>query len=333
MMVDNSLNNISTNFNSKLKDYKVKQIDLKNQMTVNELINQFDSSGVLGSGRVSRARNLLIEMINDDNMEIFLSVAGPMVPGGLRNIISNMIRQKQIRTLITSGANLTHDLVEAFGGRHYKDFGFNDEQLNDSGIGRIADVYTQAGDFEIFEEKFTEILEKISNKYNNPKDKSIISVEKLLYEIGMLIDDENSIIRLAAINGVSIFSPGIIDSMIGLQLFIFCQDHDLHLDVVADMHHLSDIVFEKKKVGAIMLGGGIPKHYTLASNLLKGGIDAGFQITMDRAETGSLSGAPLEEAISWSKAKHKSNLVTVIGDTTILFPLIYAGAMDHFKQI
>ncbi len=333
MMVDNSLNNISTNFNSKLKDHKVKQIDLKNQMTVNELINQFDSSGVLGSGRVSRARNLLIEMINDDNMEIFLSVAGPMVPGGLRNIISNMIRQKQIRTLITSGANLTHDLVEAFGGRHYKDFGFNDEQLNDSGIGRIADVYTQAGDFEIFEEKFTEILEKISNKYNNPKDKSIISVEKLLYEIGMLIDDENSIIRLAAINGVSIFSPGIIDSMIGLQLFIFCQDHDLHLDVVADMHHLSDIVFEKEKVGAIMLGGGIPKHYTLASNLLKGGIDAGFQITMDRAETGSLSGAPLEEAISWSKAKHKSNLVTVIGDTTILFPLIYAGAMDHFKQI
>ena len=291
MMVDNSLNNISTNFNSKLKDHKVKQIDLKNQMTVNELINQFDSSGVLGSGRVSRARNLLIEMINDDNMEIFLSVAGPMVPGGLRNIISNMIRQKQIRTLITSGANLTHDLVEAFGGRHYKDFGFNDEQLNDSGIGRIADVYTQAGDFEIFEEKFTEILEKISNKYNNPKDKSIISVEKLLYEIGMLIDDENSIIRLAAINGVSIFSPGIIDSMIGLQLFIFCQDHDLHLDVVADMHHLSDIVFEKEKVGAIMLGGGIPKHYTLASNLLKGGIDAGFQITMDRAETGSLSGA------------------------------------------
>ena len=333
MMVDNSINNISTNFNSKLKDHKVKQIDLKNQMTVNELINQFDSSGVLGSGRVSRARNLLIEMINDDNMEIFLSVAGPMVPGGLRNIISNMIRQKQIRTLITSGANLTHDLVEAFGGRHYKDFGFNDEQLNDSGIGRIADVYTQAGDFEIFEEKFTEILEKISNKYNNPKDKSIISVEKLLYEIGMLIDDENSIIRLAAINGVSIFSPGIIDSMIGLQLFIFCQDHDLHLDVVADMHHLSDIVFEKEKVGAIMLGGGIPKHYTLASNLLKGGIDAGFQITMDRAETGSLSGAPLEEAISWSKAKHKSNLVTVIGDTTILFPLIYAGAMDHFKQI
>ncbi len=331
MMEEYNLNNFASNVNHKLKAHKVKQMDLKNEMTVNELINEFDSSGVLGSGRVSRARNLLVEMINDDDMQIFLSVAGPMVPGGLRNIIVDMIRKKQIRTLITSGANLTHDLVEAFGGRHYKELGFNDEDLNDAGIGRIADVYTQAGDFEIFEENFSRILKKISKKYNNDKDKGIISVETLLYEIGMCIEDENSILYNASRCGVSIFSPGIIDSMIGLQLFIFCQDHNLHLDVVADMHHLSDIVFEREKVGAIMLGGGIPKHYTLASNLLKGGIDAGFQITMDRPETGSLSGAPLEEAISWSKAKHKSNLVTVIGDTSILFPLIYAGAMDQFK--
>ncbi len=331
-MDKDSLKNFSSNVNPKLKAHKVKQIDLKNEMTVSELIDEFDSSGVLGSGRLSRARKLLVDMINDDDMQIFLSVAGPMVPGGLRNIIADMIRKKQIRTLITSGANLTHDLVESFGGRHYKDLGYDDENLNDAGIGRIADVYTQSGDFEIFEENIIEIFEKIAKKYDNPKDKSIISVEKLLYEIGMFIDDDNSIIHLAAVNGVSIFSPGIIDSMIGLQLFIFCQDHNLHLDVVADMHHLSDIVFEKEKVGAIMLGGGVPKHYTLASNLLKGGIDAGFQVTMDRPETGSLSGAPLEEAISWSKAKHESNLVTVIGDTTILFPLIYAGAMDHFKK-
>ena len=80
-----------------------------------------------------------------------------------------------------------------------------------------------------------------------------------------------------------------------------------------------------------MLGGGVPKHYTLASSLLKGGIDAGIQITMDRPETGSLSGAPLQEAKSWSKAKHGSNLVNVIGDATIIFPIIVAGALDKIE--
>ena len=109
---------------------------------------------------------------------------------------------------------------------------------------------------------------------------------------------------------------------------MFNQTENLALNVVADMHHLSDVVFEKEKVGAVMLGGGLPKHYTLASSILKGGMDAAIQITMDRSETGSLSGAPLEEAKSWAKAKAESNLVTVIGDATILFPLLVAGAYD-----
>ena len=119
--------------------------------------------------------------------------------------------------------------------------------------------------------------------------------------------------------------------MFGLQLWMFTQDHKLVVDAVGDMHYLSDLVFESEKIGAIMLGGGLPKHYTLACNLLKGGIDAGIQITLDRSEGGSLSGAPLEEAKSWAKAKKGSNLVTVVGDATVLFPLIVAGALDKIK--
>ena len=272
-----------------------------------------------------------------------MSLGGPLVPGGMRNIVADLIRNKRIKVLITSGANITHDLLEAFGGRHYRDLGTNDEELNDAGIGRIADVYTQGEDFELFESEITKIFEKISqdldndedkgiiisHDLDNDKDKGIISIQRLLKEVGLLIDDDNSILRQAALNDVSIFAPGLIDSMFGLQLWMFTQDHTLVVDAVGDMHYLSDLVFESEKIGAVMLGGGLPKHYTLASNLLKGGIDAGLQITMDRPETGSLSGAPLEEAKSWSKAKHGSNLVTVIGDVTIIFPLIVADALNR----
>lgn len=310
---------------------KVKQLNIKSNMKVSELMEEFSSSGVLGSGRIGRASKLLCSMIKDEDMELFMSVAGPMVPGGLRDIIRTMIVNKHIRVLITSGANLTHDLLESFGGHHYKDLGKNDEELNDIGIGRIGDVYTKSEDFEIFEKEINKIFTLICEKYNNPKDKGIISIEKLLYEIGMLLDDEESILYQAARNNVSIFSPGLIDSMIGLQLWMFSQDHNLIIDALGDMSHLSDIVFEKEKVGALMLGGGLPKHYTLASNLLKGGIDAGVQITMDRPETGSLSGAPLEEAISWSKAKHESDLVSVLGDVTIIFPMIYGYVLDNLR--
>ena len=144
----------------------------------------------------------------------------------------------------------------------------------------------------------------------------------------MLIADENSFIATAARNNVPIFAPGIIDCMIGLQLWIFSQDHDFTISAAGDMPYLSDIVFGSEKVGGILLGGGLTKHYTLASNILNGGLDCAVQITMDRPEAGSLGGAPLEEAKSWSKAKCGSNLATVVGDVTIIFPLIYAAALD-----
>ena len=310
---------------------KVNQLRIKKDMKVSELMEQFDGSGVLGSGRVARAGNLIVKMIEDEDMGIFMSVAGPMVPGGMRNIIADMIKEGYVDVLMTSGANITHDLLEAFGGRHYRDLGNNDEELNDAGIGRIADVYTKSDDFEVFESEITKIFEIIDKKLDNDKDNHIISIQALLREVGLLIDDENSILRQAALNDVDIYAPGLIDSMFGLQLWIFSQDHDIVVSAAGDMPKLSDKVFEYEKIGAIMLGGGLPKHYTLACNLLKGGIDAGVQIVMDRPETGSLSGAPLEEAKSWSKAKHGSNLATVIGDVTIIFPLIMASVLDKLE--
>lgn len=301
---------------------KVNQLKIKPDMKASELIEQFDKSGVLGSGRVARASNILTDMIKDDEMNIFMSLGGPLIPGGLRNIVTDMIRNEYVNLIISSGANITHDLLEAFGGKHYRDEGRDDEDLNAEGIGRIADINVGSDDFTIFESEMIKIFEDISAR------KSKISIQELLYEVGLLIDDENSFVATAARMKTPIFAPGLIDSMFGLQLWMFSQDHDFTVDAVADMHYLSDIVFNSEKIGGILLGGGLTKHYTLASTLLIGGLDSAIQITMDRPEAGSLSGAPLQEAKSWSKAKCESTLETVIGDVTVIFPLIYAGVLD-----
>ncbi|MDO9044398.1 MAG: deoxyhypusine synthase [Methanobacteriaceae archaeon] len=303
-------------------DHQVNHVKISKDMKISDFIEEMGNSGVLGAGRVYRATKLLSEMIEDPDLNIFLSVAGPMVPGGMRDIIADLIKNGIIKVLITSGANLTHDLLESFGGSHYRNYGFDDEKLHDSGMGRIGDIYTKSEDFEIFENEINKILEKIAD------ETEITSIQDFIRHIGTQITDENSIIKAAVDNNVPIYAPGIIDSMLGLQLWMFNQSNKLGLDAVADMHQLSDIVFESEKVGAVILGGGLPKHYALASNLLKGGVDAAIQITMDRSETGSLGGAPLEEAKSWAKARAGSNLVTVIGDATVLFPLVLAGALD-----
>lgn len=305
---------------------KIQHMNITNKMSVLDLIEEMGKSGVLGAGKLSKATHLLANSIKDDETAIFLSMAGPLVPGGLRKVVADLIKDGYVDVLITSGANITHDLVESFGGSHYKGIHADDEELCSQGMGRIGDLYTKSEDFEVFETQITEILSKIAEK------KKIISIRGLLLEIGNMIEDEDSILKIAAEKGVPIYAPGIIDSMLGLQLWMFTQDNELHLDAVGDMHELSDIVFSSKKVTAVMLGGGLPKHYALASNLLKGGVDAGIQVTMDRSETGSLSGAPLEEAKSWAKAKAGSNLVTVVGDVTIIFPIMVAGAREIINK-
>jgi deoxyhypusine synthase len=300
-------------------------MEINGGMSVLELIEEMGKSGVLGAGRMYRATKLLAEILDDDDTAVFLSVAGPLVPGGLRKVIRDMIDQGMVDVLITSGANITHDLLEAFGGRHHHGMTDDDETLCKQGMGRIGDLYTKSEDFEVFEKEITKIMSKINEKEN------FLTIREFLTEIGSYIEDEESILHTAVKRDVPIYAPGLIDSMLGLQLWMFTQDNKLHLDASGDMSELSDIVYGSKKVATLILGGGLPKHYALASNLLKGGVDAAIQVTMDRSETGSLGGAPLEEAKSWAKAKAGSNLVTVIGDATIIFPLMLSGALEMNK--
>lgn len=301
---------------------KVNHMEIQEKMTVLEIIQEMGKSGVLGAGRLYRATKLLSQVIAHEDTAVFLSVAGPLVPGGLRNVIRDLIDKGQVDVLITSGANITHDLLEAFGGSHHREIHGDDESLCQMGMGRIGDIYTKSEDFEVFEQEITDIFSRVTH------EKSKFNIREFLHAIGKEITDENSILKVAARKDVPIFAPGIIDSMLGLQLWMYTQENELVLDAVGDMHELSDIVYSSPKVAAVMLGGGLPKHYALASNLLKGGVDAGIQVTMDRSETGSLGGAPLEEAKSWAKAKCGSNLVTVIGDATMVFPLMVAGAWE-----
>jgi deoxyhypusine synthase len=309
------------NFQGSVK-LKIEHISVNADMNTLQLIEEMGKAGVLGAGRLYRATQLLAEIMENDETTVFLSVAGPMVPGGLRKIIRDLVADGSVDVIITSGANLTHDLLEAVGGRHYQGYNEDDERLFEMGMGRIGDIYTKSEDFEVLENEFSSILTAIAKKTDK------LTIREFITSIGTYIDDPNSIIGTASNMGVPIYSPGIVDSLLGLQLWMFTQDNQLILDAAGDMQELSDIVYSSKKVAAVILGGGLPKHYALASNLLTGGVDAAIQVTLDRSEAGSLSGASLEEAKSWAKAKCGSKLVTVIGDATIIFPIMVAAAKD-----
>lgn len=293
-------------------------------MSVGELTDELRACGVLGAGKIGKAVELAAEMFADPDYTVFLTIAGPLVPAGLRKVIADLINREYVNVVVTTGANMVHDMVEALGYHHLQGtFMAEDKKLKEEDIGRIGDIYVEQKVFKHLEKWIYKILEGI------PEEKRRrISVAELLCEIGKHIEDSESILAVAARKNVPIVCPAFVDCVAGFHLWMFGQDKTLQIDPLLDTSTLMDKVFEAKKAGLIILGGGFPKHFTMFANTFRDGVDCALQITMDRPEPGGLSGAPLEEAISWSKVKPEGKAVTVICDATIAFPLIVAAAME-----
>jgi deoxyhypusine synthase len=296
-------------------------------MSISSLATEMEAVKVLGPGRFGRAARILAEMFSDKSYQNFISLAGPIIPGGLRTIITDLVDRRLIGGVVTTGANVTHDMLEAIGHRHIVGSeSMDDRILRRKGLSRIYDLLVTQKGIEHLEKTTHRML----NQIPEARRRNIASYE-LLWEFGKQLRDENSLLRTAQKRGIPIFCPGIFDSMLGLNLWTYSRTNSLFINPFKDFSKLVDMTYEKKKVGAVILGGGMPKHHVLIANSYRGGVDAAIQITLDRPEGGGASGAPLEEAISWGKIKTPNKIVTIVSDATVIFPLLTLAALERAK--
>ena len=95
---------------------------------------------------------------------------------------------------------------------------------------------------------------------------------------------------------------------------------------------MNNIVFEAKKSGALIVGGGISKHHTIWWNQFKDGLDYVVYISTADEWDGSLSGARPREAVSWGKISEKAKHVMIEGDATVLMPIMVSSLLDRTKN-
>ncbi len=312
----------------------VVHMQLKPDMTVNQLIEQFRNSGSFGAGRLASACDTYEKMARDENCMIFLALAGAMVPAGLRKTIADLMRKRLIDALVSTGANMVHDLIEAIGGHHYQGHWFVDDYLlYKYHIYRIYDVFVPEEDFI----KADEVLIKMFDDIASETDGKPLSTNKLMWEIGKRLKDKDSIVRSAYESKVPIFLPAMRDSEFA---FIHTMHRDrneagkaLMVDAFLEVPELLEIAGRSKRLGMICLGGGVPRNSVQHAALMTGkGLDYSIVITTDRPEPGGLSGSTIEETISWGKVKQKANKVMVISDALIAFPLITAAILERLGK-
>ncbi len=313
-----------------LKDMKpVKDLDLKENTSISDLIKQFSSVGGFTAKKLADAVDIVEEMIKDEKTTVFLSFPAAIVSTGVRGILKELVKRNLVDVIITTCGTLDHDLARIWKDYYHGSFSLDDSELHKLGINRIGNVLTPNECYGlIIEEKILPMLEDIY------KDKKRLSTRELIWEVGKRLkgekNSESSIVYWCYKNKIPIFVPGITDGAFGSQLWIFYQQHkDFTIDVLKDECELSDIVYSSEKTGAIIIGGGISKHHTIWWNQFKEGLDYAVYITTAVEWDGSLSGARPREAISWGKIKEKAKKVTVEGDATVILPLLAYALIDR----
>jgi deoxyhypusine synthase len=285
-------------------------------------------------------------LLPEHDTTIALTMAGALTPAGLGGCVLEMMERGLVDFVISTGANLYHDLHYALNFALHRGSPFVDDvELYEEGVIRIYDVLFPATVLLETDAYIRDFL--VRSGMNGP-----VSTAEFHYALGRdLIErkpgcQEYSFVAGAASFGVPLYtsSPG--DSSIGMNVAFheLMNDSRLMIDPNKDVNEICAFVLAGKKNGCVILGGGSPKNFYLQGQptlwevygIPKGGNDYFIQITTDQVVWGGLSGATPAEAVSWGKVNPGVLPDTVVAycDSTIGFPLFceYAVGSERGRR-
>jgi deoxyhypusine synthase len=287
------------------------------------------------AGRLSEACQIFAGkmLAAESDTTIGLTIAGAMTPAGLGGCVIEMMDRGLVDFVISTGANLYHDLHYALNFTLTRGSPFlNDVELYEDGVIRIYDVLFPA---TVLLETDAYIRDFIVRSGLN----DAIATSEFHYRLGRdLLErfpgcEDHSVVARAALAGVPLYtsSPG--DSSIGMNIAYheLMNGSRFMINPNRDVNEVCAIVLAGKQNGCVILGGGSPKNFYLQAQptlwevygIPKGGNDYYIQITTDQVVWGGLSGATPSEAVSWGKVNPGVLPDTVMAycDSTIAFPL------------
>ncbi|OGP11464.1 MAG: deoxyhypusine synthase [Deltaproteobacteria bacterium RIFCSPLOWO2_12_FULL_43_16] len=317
---------------SKFLKRPVRPVEIIQGAEVSELLSRMGETAFQGKN-LAIAVDVWEQMLRGD-VTIFFGLAGAMVPAGMRRVVVHLLKSKLIDCLVSTGANLFHDIHETLGKYHWQGHATaNDEELKDEGIDRIYDVFAVEDEFQS--------ADAYCYRFSKTLEKKPYTTREFLYLLGKQLSKgakEDGILTAAYKTNIPVYCPAIGDSSIGIGLAMNPKEDNFLFDVIGDVKETALIAARAKNTGVVYAGGGTPKNFIQQTEVTAGimgenvsGHKYAVQITADAPHWGGLSGCTFEEAQSWGKIAKKAKMVTVHCDTTIALPIMVTALAKRMK--
>src|SRR5262245_36526430 len=321
---------------SRFLQVPIEPFTVEGGLTADQVLARMEKISFQGRN-LATAHRIWQKMLQDD-VTIFMGMAGALSAGGLRLVVAHLIAGRYVDCLVSTGANLYHDSHETRGQHHYLGSPLADDAaLAKDRIDRVYDTYADEEEFitnDIWIADFAATLEK--RPY---------TTREFLHQLGRHLWEatgRDGILTAAYRAKIPIFCPAIADSSIGMGLSQARQKTPGagYIDIIGDIVESANVIIRRPRTASVVLGGGTPKNFINQASVQAefysdevGGHRYALQIVTDVPHFGGASGSSLEEAQSWGKLATDSDKVSVQADATIALPLLASALATSARDV
>ena len=248
---------------------------------------------------------------------IFLGYTSNLISSGLREVLRYLVQHRHVSAIVTSAGGVEEDLIKCLAPTYLGSFATPGASLRARGMNRIGNLVVPNSNYCAFEDWVVPLLDKMLEEQEASGTSSEPlhwTPSKVINRLGKEINDESSVYYWAHKNDIPVFCPALTDGSLGDMLFFHTyksSPEQLRIDIVEDIRRINDIALLAKRVGMIILGGGVVKHHIANACLMRNGAESAVYINTGQEFDGSDAGARPDEAVSWGKIKADAQSVKV----------------------
>ncbi|GAA0199268.1 deoxyhypusine synthase [Haladaptatus pallidirubidus] len=320
-MSDESREHVIPGSEEELDTPDVKGYDFGGEFDFFEMLSSYRTTGFQATHLHEAIE--LAQAMREADAKIYLTFTSNIVSSGLREVLAYLAHEDLVDVMITTSGSITEDVIKTEKPFKMGEWDVDEVKMRERGINRLGNIFVPSDRYVWLEEYLNDFFPDFF------ADQKIRTPTAFARELGETLDDEDSILYNAAKNDIPVFCPALTDAEVGNFLYYYRQgyDSDIGIEIVDDYDNLIEEGLLADKTGLIVLGGGVPKHHAIMTNLFRGGADYAIYVSTGMEGDGSLSGAPPNEAVSWGKIKQDAkNHVQVEAEATLVVPLLVAGA-------